>query len=516
MGQLLPFMSRLFDSVSKTFKPVTLSSQGFLSWYSCGPTVYDKTHLGHARNYVQVDIIQRLLESRFGPSTPIVHVMGVTDVDDKILKRAGESASTSKAISSTYEAEFLAAMQSLRVQPAWTYTRVTEHVSDIVKYIEHIEREGFAYKTSDGVYFDTNKLGNTYYSLRHDQELEVEPGGEGGKKHPSDFALWKSRQKGAEDLGWDSPWGFGRPGWHIECSAMIEAAFGPKLQRLDVHSGGIDLCFPHHNNEIAQTLARHGGRKSVEDLFGLFLHVGHLHIDGCKMSKSLKNFITVEEFFKSKGTADIFRMFCLLHHYRTNTNYSSVKIDDARNVLEKLCRFVEENKSVVKMGQPDHSDSLRWTDGDRNALELVMQTQQQIKNLIADDMHTAEAVHLLLQLTSNIRKYMDVFKDRPSLRVGLVVYRAVNLVYDFLKCCGIEQHTLVENIQNGDGDRADAAARAAVEIRLKLKQIASGAPPEQKNLLLKASDWARDEALTSAGIVVKDLPGNKSSWQWKK
>ncbi len=263
---------RLFDSVIKTV--VALPVKPFLSWYSCGPTVYDKTHLGHARNFVQVDILQRIVEDVFGQ--PVMHVMNVTDVDDKILHRAALLAVPPQQLAREHEREFDDSMAALGVRPPVMRTRVTEHVAEIVAFIEGIMAAGLAYVVpGDGVYFDTCKMGAAQYRRLG--------GLAGGVDKQSDFVLWKLKPKGAELLGWNSPWGWGRPGWHIECSAMIESAFGSGA-KLDVHSGGIDLAFPHHNNEIAQSCARHGGCAHSE-LFGAFVHVGHLHIEGLKMSK---------------------------------------------------------------------------------------------------------------------------------------------------------------------------------------------------------------------------------------
>ncbi len=270
---------RLFDSVSRSV--VALPVKAVLSWYSCGPTVYDKTHLGHARNYVQVDIVQRVAEALLG--TQVMHVMNVTDVDDKILQRAALLGVAPQQLARENEREFATSMAALGVRPPVMMTRVTEHIAEIVAYVETIVAAGMAYVIpGDGVYFDTKKLGAERYQLLGGAQPV-----EGDK---ADFVLWKTKAEGTEAMGWSSPWGFGRPGWHIECSAMIDSAFGSGA-KLDVHSGGIDLAFPHHNNEIAQSCARHGGC-SHEQLFGVFMHVGHLHIEGLKMSKARIDFFS--------------------------------------------------------------------------------------------------------------------------------------------------------------------------------------------------------------------------------
>jgi cysteinyl-tRNA synthetase len=222
---------RLFDSVSKSV--VCLPNKPVLSWYSCGPTVYDQTHLGHARNYVSIDILQRAVEAV--SSSRVFHVMGITDVDDKILQRASLLNVAPSSLAHQFEAEFVESMRALRVRPPVTMTRVTEHIGEIVAYVEQIVASGLAtVKPGDGVYFDTAKLGAEKYHLLG--------GKNGGVSEEDGFVLWKNRDRGVEGLGWESSFGYGRPGWHIECSAMIESALGAG-QKLDVHAGGIDLRF---------------------------------------------------------------------------------------------------------------------------------------------------------------------------------------------------------------------------------------------------------------------------------
>ena len=494
----------LFDSVSKRVKSLP-DKPAPLSWYSCGPTVYDKTHLGHARNYVQVDIVQRLLK-RLGYR--IQHVMGVTDVDDKIILRAAEMSVAPAVVAQQYEQDFIDSMRKMNVQPPVMLGRVTEHVDDILMYIAKIKEAGFAYETNDGVYFDTTKLGSDRYNVLGGLPLEATSPAkeEDKKKSASDFALWKRRDSSLE-MGWESPWGFGRPGWHIECSAIIESAFGSEAGILDVHSGGIDLAFPHHNNEIAQTCARHGC--DPESQFGVFLHVGHLHIAGRKMSKSLKNFISVDEFTED---ADVFRMFCLLHHYRTNTNYSDLKIADAKSVLGKLIRFVEE---FSHQSDGNNSDALRWTDTDRSMSTRIFEAQIKVRQLIECDMQTQEAVHLLLQLATDVRKYV-LGSDRRSARESLIIAGALELVSDFLSSAGIQslQRHAVPSVAGES--REDRAAQAAVNVRQLLKDLGPLLPKESKGECFRLLDVARDEILSDAGIQVTDQRNQLSTWKWKQ
>lgn len=219
---------KVFDSVSRGLVSIP-TSKPVLSWYTCGPTVYDNTHLGHARCYVSLDVLIRIVECVSG--SQVHHVMNITDVDDKILNRAVLLNKSPTVLAKEFEVEFFDCMKALGVRPPVTKTRVTEHVSEIVSYVEKIVDSGFAEVRQDGVYFCTSKLSSERY--------HVLGGRVGSGVDEGDFVLWKRRDPGSEGMGWDSPFGFGRPGWHIECSAMIESVFG--TNKLDVHAGGVDL-----------------------------------------------------------------------------------------------------------------------------------------------------------------------------------------------------------------------------------------------------------------------------------
>jgi cysteinyl-tRNA synthetase len=481
---------------------------GFL--FSCFK-VYDATHLGHARCYVQVDIIQRLMEDLFGYN--IQHVMGITDVDDKIIQRAAELQQTPSQLALEMEEEFSEAMTKLGVRPPVMKTRVTEHIEDVQQYIQTIWESGCAYKTDDGVYFDVSKLAEDYFVL----------GGKGGgggglagdiskhgKRNAEDFALWKFRQEGEEAIGWESRWGFGRPGWHIECSTFIEKAFEDK--RIDVHSGGIDLGFPHHNNEIAQSCARYGCGK--EDLFGAFVHVGHLHIDGQKMSKSLKNFTPVREL---PGSPDAFRMLCLLHHYKKNTNYSALKLEEATHVLDKLNRFVADFRAEEKL--TEEADSLRWTDADRQMFHRVNNVKSEMYHLLAEDMQTPEVVHALLHMISDLHKYTG---ERRTARNNLIVRQGVDMVEKFLVASGMagspstEKGRAVASEQQGD-EEEEALVDALVYLRKEVKKMSMGLAGKEKGVGFGLADYIRDDVLLKQrGISVKDLKNGESTWKYLK
>jgi len=278
---------------------ITQTGDQNLYWYMCGPTVYDAAHLGHARTYVGSDILRRVLRDYFHYNVYLS--MNITDIDDKIIMRSIERKQPFSEFARFWEKDFLDDMAALNVEPPDVMTRVSEYVPDIVAYIEKMISNGYAYESNGSVYFDTATFkegGHCYGKLEpnsvNDQErLDEAEGalsvGAADKKSPGDFALWKKSKEG--EPYWESPWGDGRPGWHIECSVMA----GDTLPcPMDIHSGGIDLRFPHHDNEIAQSEAYYDCKQWVN----YFLHTGHLHIKGKKMSKSLKNFSTIKDALK--------------------------------------------------------------------------------------------------------------------------------------------------------------------------------------------------------------------------
>ncbi|XP_024609779.1 probable cysteine--tRNA ligase, mitochondrial isoform X2 [Neophocaena asiaeorientalis asiaeorientalis] len=296
----------VYNSLTRRKDPLIVSGADTASWYSCGPTVYDHAHLGHACSYVRFDIIRRILTRVFGCN--IIMVMGITDVDDKIIKRASEMNVSPASLASLYEEDFKQDMAALKVLPPTVYLRVTENIPQIIAFIERIIANGHAYSTPKGnVYFDLRSRGDRYGKLVGVAPAPMGETDHSDKRHASDFALWKAAKP--REPSWASPWGDGRPGWHIECSTIASLVFG---SRLDIHSGGVDLAFPHHENEIAQCEVFH----QCQQWGNYFLHSGHLHVKGKeeKMSKSLKNYITIKDFL-STASPDVFRLFCLRSSY---------------------------------------------------------------------------------------------------------------------------------------------------------------------------------------------------------
>jgi cysteinyl-tRNA synthetase len=453
----------LWDSLSETTKKIPLTTQGTeasppkaLAWYTCGPTTYAAMHLGHARTYVWLDMMRRVLEAQAqakGTLLPLF-VMNVTDIDDKILQAAATNHTCALSLSRQAEAAFWKDMDRLNCQRPHIVTRVTEHVeSDIVPYIERLVQTGMAYITTDGVYFHVATFeakGGTYGKLAgnavkqssQEQNLATITRTIDHKRDSRDFALWKL-QKPGETVAWPSPWGLGRPGWHIECSAMIQAIARQFATTHDflVHAGGHDLKFPHHTNEIAQAEAYHYQHhddgngtdscpscttSSTREWIPHWVHTGHLMVKETKMSKSLGNYLTVQElWFDQKqdennstvqgdtasyestlsSPSDDFRMWCLMGgSYRHKEEYSRSRIRNARQLREKILRFLLDGERWMEQcrahdhDRPAAESNKRWSQGDHSFFNTLGTCCSHAYQALLDDMNGTRYIANLIQL----------------------------------------------------------------------------------------------------------------------
>ncbi|KFP38011.1 hypothetical protein N324_07636, partial [Chlamydotis macqueenii] len=374
-------------------------------------------------SYVRFDIIRRIMTRFFG--IEVIMVMGITDIDDKIIKRANEMNISPVALARIYEEDFKQDMAALKVLPPTAYMRVTDNIPQIISFIKTIIANGQAYATSQGnVYFDVKSWGKRYgvlttvYPDNEDEAVDTD------KRHGKDFALWKAAKP--QELSWTSPWGKGRPGWHIECSTISSAVFG---KQLDIHSGGIDLAFPHHENEIAQCEVYH----QCEQWGNYFLHSGHLHVKGSqeKMSKSLKNYVTIKDFLK-KSSSDQFRMFCLRGRYSSAVEFSDESMDDAKHLLQAVSSFIRDANAYIK-GQlvcdPVREDIL-W--------ERLANTKVTVKAAFADDFDTSRAVAAIMDLIHHgNRQLKAVTKDAGSPRSSVVYGSLISYIEDFFNALGM-------------------------------------------------------------------------------
>ncbi|XP_026748800.2 cysteine--tRNA ligase, mitochondrial [Galleria mellonella] len=377
----------IYNCVADQRVPVILSDQHVATWYSCGPTVYDSAHIGHASCYVKLDIVQRILKSFF--NIKLITAMGITDIDDKIIKKGKETNTDFRTVAKQYEHEFWADMSSLNVEKPLIITRVSEHITCIESFIKKLIDSNMAYIASDGsVYFDTSKY-PSYGKLQRAQE-SGEPNSD-HKRNNMDFALWKGHKPG--EPSWDVSWGEGRPGWHIECSAMVSKVFGSQL---DFHAGGIDLQFPHHENEETQSCAFHNMRQWAN----YWIHVGHLHVKGDeKMSKSLKNTISIPTLLESYS-ADTFRMACLISNYRYPMEYNLELMKTAEDVLNKFKFFFKDAYRYVNINSADHADY------DYKLLDKLQKVEEANIEALKTDFDTATCVSNLQTLVSSVNKIL--------------------------------------------------------------------------------------------------------------
>ncbi|XP_035478074.1 probable cysteine--tRNA ligase, mitochondrial isoform X1 [Scophthalmus maximus] len=489
-----------FNSLTKQKEPLILAREGVATWYSCGPTVYDHAHLGHACSYVRFDVLQRVLSRLFGVT--VIHAMVVTDIDDKIIRRGWEENVSPTIIARMYEEGFKRDMLSLKVIPPAVYLRVTENVRHIIAFIEGIIKNGHAYATKEGdVYFDIQSIGDRYGKFAGAQDSQGEPGSS-NKRDSRDFALWK-RSKPQEPY-WESPWGRGRPGWHIECSTIASGVFG---RQLDIHSGGIDLAFPHHENEVAQSEAYH----QCGQWANYFLHSGHLHLKGSaeKMSKSLKNYITIKDFLQSYS-ANEFRMFCLLTKYRSAIDYSDGSMSEARASLGTVSTFLHDAQAYMK-GQLQCSaiqEASLW--------ERLAETKSGVVKALADDFDTPKAIGAVMNLVYHgNRQLQPVSTPDGGARSPAVFGAMVSYMREVLDVFGIDLLHSEADAASSHGNFqgvVEQLTRFRSDVRaVALAHRSDPTTASLRNPLLKACDTLRDD-LAPLGVLIKDR-GVASTWE---
>ena len=359
-----------------------------LKLFVCGPTVYDYSHIGHARTYISFDVIVRYLKHK---GISVFYLQNITDIDDKIINRAKENGEDPLELSHRFEKEYLKDMELLNVNNVNFYARATEHMDEIINQIADLIDKGYAYDTETGVYFDVSKfedfgkLSNRNLDDLQNTRIEVDT----TKKDVKDFALWKKQD---EEPYWDSPWGNGRPGWHIEDTAITESYFGPQY---NIHGGGLDLIFPHHDAEIAQMEAASGKEPLVE----YWMHTGFLNVRGEKMSKSLGNFITIKELLK-EYSPEVYRFFVLSTHYRSPIDFSDDILKQAENSLKRI------QNTGSSLLEKLNEGNLPKEDSSDIALELV-QFKKEFFDAMDNDFNTPIALSSLFEFTHKINKALN-------------------------------------------------------------------------------------------------------------
>ncbi len=370
---------KIYNSLSRKLEEFEPVEEGKAYIYVCGLTPYDHAHLGHARTYIAMDFLKRYLMYK---GFKVLHIQNITDIEDKIFKRSRETGISPLELSKKFHTEALEEFEKLNIIPANHYPAVSEHIPEIIEMISDIVAAGHAYETETGVYFDVNSFPG-YGKLSGQKIEEVNRGArvdvDETKKDPADFALWK---KGEDVLTFESPWGIGRPGWHIECSAMSMKYTNGRT--LDMHGGGRDLVFPHHENEVAQAEAANGGQFSK-----YWVHTGFLTVNGEKMSKSLGNFIILRDLL-NKHPPYALRLFFLQSHYRSPVDYSEVAIEAAGKSAERLFNFLERSSELPKEGGK----------ADRDFRQKVEMEKEAFYSALDNDLDAPDAISHLFALIS--------------------------------------------------------------------------------------------------------------------
>eukprot|EP00744_Colponema_vietnamica_P007981 GILI01011423.1.p1 GENE.GILI01011423.1~~GILI01011423.1.p1 ORF type:complete len:836 (-),score=267.77 GILI01011423.1:156-2495(-) len=611
---------KVLNSLTETLEPFAPLNGRQIKWYTCGPTVYDMSHMGHARAYLTFDILRRILEDYFGYS--VQYQINITDIDDKIIKRArvnklvddfkaeigsefaklrffadeaiafAESENTKKkaklaeplpetatsrlrderdekikeldlkieqftetktkmatataietlfaagsgvigelldsqrgstvsdqqifeAHARKFEKAYFEDMHRLGIRDPDVVTRVTEYVPEVVEFVQKIVDNGFAYKGESSVFFDTEaftKAGFSYPKLKPSGEKTSEAEmaeGEGAlsktseseKKSPNDFALWKLSKPG--EPSWPSPWGPGRPGWHIECSVMASDIFG---ENMDIHAGGWDLKFPHHDNECAQSEAYHGSKQWVN----YFLHCGHLHIKGLKMSKSLKNFITIQQALDELGvTARQMRLLFLSNDWNRPMNFSDQSLGAAKETERVLRAFFGSVESALRGDNMQAAQKL--TKFDRELNEKWVATEQLVHESLCNNFNTVAALQALMDLVTYTNQYL-LSKERP---LPTLLRKVALYITKILKTFGVIQANDDLGFETGAAAGGDAVV-PVVDALVRFRDQVRWAARDKKGPmdLLPYCDSLRDELLPPLGIRLEDKPsGEPTVWK---
>ena len=377
---------QLFNDMTMRLEEFVPLEPGKVKMYACGPTVYNYIHVGNARPIIMFDVLRRYLEYR---GYEVTFVQNFTDVDDKIIKRANEEGIDSSAVAEKYIAEYWKDVTALGVRPATVHPKATENIGQIIKLVKNLIEKGYAYEVNGDVYYRTLKF-KDYGKLSHQPIEDLRSGARVDvndvKEDPLDFALWKAAKPG--EPSWNSPWGKGRPGWHIECSAMSNRYLG---HTMDIHCGGSDLIFPHHENEIAQSEAANDAK-----FVNYWVHNGFINVDNKKMSKSLGNFFTVREAAEAYGY-DCIRMFMLMSHYRSPLNYSGEILMQAKAALERLSTAKDNLDFFVQNGE-DGALSAE----DAAFVESLNAYRDKFCEAMDDDFNTANAISVIYELVREI------------------------------------------------------------------------------------------------------------------
>ena len=455
---------KIYNTMSRQKEELVPMEPGKLKIYACGPTVYNYIHIGNARPICVFDVLRRYLEYR---GYQVTYVQNFTDIDDKIINKANEEGTDYLTVSRRYMEEYKKDAQGLNVRPADIHPLATENIDEIIAMVSRLEEKGYAYAVNGDVYFRTNKF-KEYGKLSHQPLEELQAGAritvEDVKEDPMDFAVWKAAKPG--EPYWESPWGKGRPGWHIECSAMVRRYLG---ETIDLHCGGQDLIFPHHENEIAQSECCNGA-----PFAHYWMHNGYINVDNKKMSKSLGNFFTVRDVAEKYGYEPI-RYLMVSSHYRMPINYSVDIIEQCKASLERLYNCRDNLRFLLE----NASGSLR--EEENAILDTLGKYREEFIAAMDDDLNTADGLAALFGMAREINSHINVESSKELCQQALDLYMELANVLGLLY---VEQdNTLDQEIEDLIARRTEA----------------------RKNKDWATADAIRDE-LKARHVVLEDTP----------
>ena len=470
---------QIYNTMHRKKEELVPNVPGKISMYACGPTVYNYFHIGNARPFIVFDTLRRYLEYK---GYDVNYVSNFTDVDDKIIKKANEEGVSAEEISTRYIAECKKDMAGMNIKPATTHPLATQEIPGMIDMIQTLIDRGYAYEKNGTVYYRTRKFeGYGKLSKKNIDELEaghrddahqLKVSGEDEKEDPLDFVLWKPKKEG--EPYWESPWSQGRPGWHIECSVMSKKYLADEI---DIHAGGEDLIFPHHENEIAQSEAANGVPFSK-----YWMHNAFLNIDNKKMSKSLGNFFTVRE-ISEEYDLQVLRFFMLNAHYRNPINFSRELMESAKNSLDRIITSVDNLKHLIANGRQGD-----MTEEEKELLDKTKEFYDKFDAAMDDDFNTADAISAVFELV----KYVNSNSSSDNTTAYLTALK--------------EKITTLTDVLGLIVDKKEEMLDSEIDELIARRQQAR----KDKNFAL--ADQIRDELL-SKGIILEDT---REGVRWKR
>lgn len=457
---------KIYNTMTRQKEEFVPIDKNEVKMYSCGPTVYDYFHIGNARPFIIFDTMRRYLEYR---GYKVKFVQNFTDIDDKMINRANKEGITVQELGERFIAEYFKDAKALGIREATVHPKATENIDAIIDLVKTLEEKGFAYNVDGDVYFSTKKF-REYGKLSKQPLEDLEAGARidvnEHKRDAMDFALWKKQKEG--EPAWESPWGMGRPGWHIECSAMANKFLG---ETIDIHSGGQDLIFPHHENEIAQSECANG-----KPFANYWMHNGYININNQKMSKSLGNFFTVRDIAK-KYDYEIIRFFMLSAHYRNPVNFSDVLMEQAKSAVERVYTCIGNLKFLLENGE-----DRPLNEAEQELSRQVDACRQKFIDAMDDDLNTADAIAAIFDIVYAANTALS----NEQKNAVAVVEKALGAILELGGVLGLFQKQ-EQNI--------DAEIEALIE---------------ERNVARKEKNWARADAirdqLKEMHIELKDTP----------